>query len=180
MSIIKSLLVKAEKPQDQTCASKAQQIIDHMLADPTTGLNEAVEKASVDAMMYGSSMLHVKAGGIVNTAGPYITHIGNNTSATIRNITRNITAVQQSYPPIVRLRSTDLEEHPAFELTVEQLRAAWMLAYGTRWVSMEKPMDDDYLNVVAHRLLAFGEVETHNVIDQYTPMGRIKIQDASS
>jgi hypothetical protein len=45
---------------------------------------------------------------------------------------------------------------------------------------MEKPMDDDYLNVVAHRLLAFGEVETHNVIDQYTPMGRIKMQDASS
>jgi putative SOS response-associated peptidase YedK len=89
-------------------------------------------------------------------------------------------ATKQSYPPIVRLRSTDLEEHPAFELTVEQLRAAWMLAYGTRWVSMEKPMDDDYLNVVAHRLLAFGEVETHNVIDQYTPMGRIKIQDASS
>lgn len=179
MSIIKSLLVKAEKPQDQTCASKAQQIIDHMLADPTTGLNEAVEKASVDAMMYGSSMLNVSNNnGItaITNAGPYITHIGNNTSATIRNIT----AVQQSYPPIVRLRSTDLEEHPAFELTVEQLRAAWMLAYGTRWVSMEKPMDDDYLNVVAHRLLAFGEVETHNVIDQYTPMGRIKIQDASS
>ena len=89
-------------------------------------------------------------------------------------------ATNQSYPPIIRLRSTDLEEHPAFELTVEQLRAAWMLAYGTRWVSMEKPMDDDYLNVVAHRLLAFGEVETHNVIDQYTPMGRIKMQDASS
>lgn len=154
-----------------------------MLADPTTGLNEAVEKASVDAMMYGSLMLNVSNNnGItaITNAGPYITHIGNNTSATIRNITRNITAVQQSYPPIVRLRSTDLEEHPAFELTVEQLRAAWMLAYGTRWVSMEKPMDDDYLNVVTHRLLAFGEVETHNVIDQYTPMGRIKIQDASS
>lgn len=88
-------------------------------------------------------------------------------------------ATNQSYPPIVRLRITDLETHPAFELTVEQLRAAWILAYGTRWVSMEKPMDDDYLNVVAHRLLAFGEVETHNV-DWYTPMGRIKIQDASS
>jgi hypothetical protein len=85
-----------------------------------------------------------------------------------------------NYPPLVRLRITDLEEHPAFELTVEQLRAAWMLSYGTRWVSMDKPMNDDYLNVVAHRLMAFGELETHNVIDQNTPMGRIKMQDASS
>lgn len=167
MSIIKSLLVKAEKPQDQTCASKAQQIIDHMLADPTTGLSKAIDDSVADAMVYGSSMLHVKAGGIVNTAGPYITHIGNNTSATIRNLMPN-------YPPMVRLRITDLEEHPAFELTVEQLRAAWMLSYGTRWVSMDKPMNDDYLSVVAHRLMAFGELETHNVIDQNTPMGRIK------
>lgn len=144
-----------------------------MLADPTTGLSKAIDDSVTDSLVYGSSMLNVKAGGIVNTAGPYITHIGNTGIG-------SVTAVQQSYPPIVRLRSTDLEEHPAFELTVEQLRAAWILAYGTRWVSMEKPMDDDYLNVVAHRLLAFGEVETHNVIDQYTPMGRIKIQDASS
>lgn len=139
-----------------------------MLADPTTGLSKAIDDSVADAMVYGSSMLHVKAGGIVNTAGPYITHIGNNTSATIRNLMPN-------YPPMVRLRITDLEEHPAFELTVEQLRAAWMLSYGTRWVSMDKPMNDDYLNVVAHRLMAFGELETHNVIDQNTPMGRIKV-----
>ena len=165
MSITKSLLVKAEKPQDQTCASKAQQIIDHMLADPTTGLSRAIDDSVADAMVYGSSMLNVKAGGIVNTAGPYIVHTGK--SATIRNLMPN-------YPPMVRLRKTDLEEHPAFELTVEQLRAAWMLSYGTRWVSMDKPMNDDYLNVVAHRLMAFGELETHHVIDQNTPMGRIK------
>lgn len=139
-----------------------------MLADPTTGLSKAIDDSVADAMVYGSSMLHVKAGGIVNTAGPYITHIGNNTSATIRNLMPN-------YPPMVRLRITDLEEHPAFELTVEQLRAAWMLSYGTRWVSMDKPMNDDYLSVVAHRLMAFGELETHNVIDQNTPMGRIKV-----
>ena len=144
-----------------------------MLADQTTGLSKAIDDSVTDSLVYGSSMLHVKAGGIVNTAGPYITHIGNNTSATIRNLMPN-------YPPMVRLRITDLEEHPAFELTVEQLRAAWMLSYGTRWVSMDKPMNDDYLNVVAHRLMAFGELETHNVIDQNTPMGRIKMQDASS
>jgi hypothetical protein len=146
-----------------------------MLADPTTGLNKAVEQASVDAMMYGSSMVKISNGGTIS-AGPFITHIGNGTigkSATIRNLMPN-------YPPMVRLRITDLEKHPAFELTVEQLRAAWMLSYGTRWVSMDKPMNDDYLNVVAHRLMAFGELETHNVIDQNTPMGRIKIQDASS
>jgi hypothetical protein len=50
-----------------------------------------------------------------------------------------------------------------------------MLAYGTRWISMETPLEDDYLNVVAQRLVALGEVETHNVIDQYAPMARIKI-----
>lgn len=170
MSIIKSLLVKAEKPQDQTCASKAQQIIDHMLADQTTGLSKAIDDSVTDSLVYGSSMLHVKNNnGItaITNAGPYIVHTGNNTSATIRNLMPN-------YPPMVRLRITDLEEHPAFELTVEQLRAAWMLSYGTRWVSMDKPMNDDYLNVVAHRLMAFGELETHHVIDQNTPMGRIK------
>lgn len=68
-----------------------------------------------------------------------------------------------------------MDKHPAFELTVEQLRAAWMLAYGTRWISMETPLEDDYLNVVAQRLVALGEVETHNVIDQYAPMARIKV-----
>ena len=149
-----------------------------MLADPTTGLSKSIEEANTNALLYGNARIQVGTAtdGTI-TAGPYITHIGNSTSATANAIRRN---TLNAYPPIVRLRSTDLEEHPAFELTVEQLRAAWMLAYGTRWVSMEKPMDDDYLNVVAHRLLAFGEVETHNVIDQYTPMGRIKIQDASS
>ena len=68
-----------------------------------------------------------------------------------------------------------MDKHPAFELTVEQLRGAWMLAYGARWISMETPLEDDYLNVVAQRLVALGEVETHNVIDQYAPMARIKV-----
>jgi hypothetical protein len=141
-----------------------------MLADQTTGLSKAIDDSVTDSLVYGSSMLHVKNNnGItaITNAGPYIVHTGNNTSATIRNLMPN-------YPPMVRLRITDLEEHPAFELTVEQLRAAWMLSYGTRWVSMDKPMNDDYLNVVAHRLMAFGELETHHVIDQNTPMGRIK------
>ena len=143
-----------------------------MLADPTTGLSKAIDDSITDSLVYGSSMVKISNGG-TTTAGPYIVHTGNSTSATIRNLMPN-------YPPMVRLRITDLEEHPAFELTVEQLRAAWMLSYGTRWVSMDKPMNDDYLNVVAHRLMAFGELETHNVIDQNTPMGRIKTQDASS
>jgi len=163
MSIIKSLLVKAEKPQDQTCALKVQATIDHMLADPTTGLSESLEKASVDAMFYGSSIVKLSNGG--TGSGPMITAIG---KGTVNPVIKN------TYPPQVRLKMTDLEEHPAFELTVEQLRAAWILAYGTRWVSMEKPMEDDYMNVVAHRLMAFGEIETHNLVDQWTPMGRIK------
>jgi hypothetical protein len=170
MSTTKRLLVKAEKPQDQTCASSLQAVIDHMLADQTTGLSKAIDDSVADAMVYGSSMLNVSNNnGItaITNAGPYITHIGN--SATIRSISPSV------YPSRVRLKRTELETHPAFELTVEQLRAAWMLAYGTRWVSMEEPMNDDYLNVVTHRLIAFGELETHDVIDQYTPMGRIKI-----
>jgi hypothetical protein len=141
-----------------------------MLADQTTGLSKAIDDSVADAMVYGSSMLNVSNNnGItaITNAGPYITHIGN--SATIRSISPSV------YPSRVRLKRTELETHPAFELTVEQLRAAWMLAYGTRWVSMEEPMNDDYLNVVTHRLIAFGELETHDVIDQYTPMGRIKI-----
>jgi hypothetical protein len=139
-----------------------------MLADPTTGLSKAIDDSVTDSLVYGSSMLNVSNNnGItaITNAGPYIVHTGK--SATIRNLMPN-------YPPMVRLRKIDLEEHPAFELTVEQLRAAWIITYGTRWVSMEEPMNDDYLNVVTHRLISFGELETHNVIDQNTPMGRIK------
>ena len=141
-----------------------------MLADPTTGLNKAIEEANTNALLYGSSMLKVSnnsAGSATITAGPYITHIGNSATISPR--------LPQGYPRQVNLRSTDLDKHPAFELTVEQLRAAWMLAYGTRWISMETPLEDDYLNVVAQRLVALGEVETHNVIDQYAPMARIKV-----
>jgi len=167
MSIIKNLLAKAGKPQDQTCASSLQQTIDHMLADPTTGLNKAIEEANTSALLYGSSMIQIGPSKATITAGPYITHIGK--SATISR------TLPQGYPRQINLRSTDLDKHPAFELTVEQLRGAWMLAYGTRWVSMETPLEDDYLNVVAQRLVALGEVETHNVIDQYAPMARIKV-----
>ena len=171
MSITKRLLVKAEKPQDQTCASSLQAVIDHTLADQTTELNKlskAIEEANTNALLYGNAMIQVNTAtdGTI-TAGPFTTHIGN--SATIRSIKPSV------YPPRVRLKRIELETHPAFELTVEQLRAAWMLAYGTRWVSMEEPMNDDYLNVVTHRLISFGELETHDVTDQYTPMGRIKI-----
>jgi hypothetical protein len=140
-----------------------------MLADPTTGLSESLEKASVDAMFYGSSIVKLSNGG--TGSGPMLTAIGKGTVNPV---------IKQLYSPPVRLRKTDLEEHPAFELTVEQLRAAWIITYGTRWVSMEEPMNDDYLNVVTHRLISFGELETHQIIDQNTPMGRIKIQDASS
>ena len=171
MSTTKPLLVKAEKPQDQTFASSLQAVIDHTLADQTTELSKAIEEANTNALLYGNARIQVNTAtdGTI-TAGPFITHLGSNgTSANIRSITPSV------YPPRVRLKRTELETHPAFELTVEQLRAAWMLAYGTRWVSMEEPMNDDYLNVVAHRLISFGDLETHDVIDQYTPMGRIKI-----
>ena len=113
MSITKRLLVKAEKPQDQTCASSLQAVIDHTLADQTTELSKAIDDAVVDSVLYGSSML--KVGTSVNnrntiTAGPFITHLGSNgTSANIRSITPSV------YPLRVRLTSLAFIIHlPAF------------------------------------------------------------------
>jgi hypothetical protein len=156
MLTTKRLSVRAEKPQDQTCASKAQEIIGHILDDQTTGLSDAVDAAVYNSVLYGSSIIKM-----ANNQG---------------TITATIPTFQKAiYSPRVRLNRKELETHPAFELTVEQLRAAWMIAYGSRWISMEEPMNDDYLNVVTHRLISFGELEVHDVIDQYTPMGRIKL-----
>lgn len=162
MSITKRLSVKAEKPQDQTCASQAQALIDHILEEKTTGLSDAIDSAVYSSIITGTGM--VKLGG-------YTVSTGSNTDAT------QISASNPSYP---YLRPTDLkretlESHPAFELTVEQLRAAWMLAYGNRWVSMDEASSDDYMEKVSMRLRSLGELEVHNVIDQYAPMARIKV-----
>ena len=157
MSIIKNLLAKVGKPQNQTCASSLQQTTDPTLANQTIPLSNGGTGATLTQGLHGTYYFASSTIGKTITIGPHTTNS------------------LKGYPRQVNLRSTDLDKHPAFELTVEQLRAAWMLAYGTRWISMETPLEDDYLNVVAQRLVALGEVETHNVIDQYAPMARIKV-----
>ena len=157
MSIIKNLLAKAGKPQDQTCALNQPQTTDPTLVNPITLLSSDGTGATLTQGLHGTYHFASSTTGKTITIGPHTTNS------------------LKGYPRQVNLKSTDLGKHPAFELTVEQLRAAWMLSYGTRWISMETPLEDDYLNVVAQRLVALGEVETHNVVDQYAPMARIKV-----
>ena len=162
MSITKSLSVKAEKPQDQTCASQAQALIDHILDEKTTELSKAIDDSIVDSLAYGSAVIKmegasIKPGGIY----PYAT--------------TNTATLHRTMPRYVETKRATLETHPVYELTVEQLRAAWMLTHGTRWVSLGDSEPDDYMDNVALRLKALGELEVHNVTDQYAPMARIKV-----
>ena len=168
MSTTKSLSVKAEKPQDQTSASKAQALTEAILADQTTELSKAVDDAVMDSVLYGSSMLKVGATTSATSLvyKPAMTLSGNNI---------NTATISRMYPRMVDLNRTALETHPVFELTVEQLRAAWMLTYGSRWVCLDETTQDDYMEKVMMRLKALGELEVHNVVDQYAPMARIKL-----
>ena len=161
MSTTKRLLVKAEKPQDQTCASQAQALIDHILEEKTTGLSDAIDSAVYSSIMHGTGS--VKLDGYT---------IGlSNTTAT------QISASNPSYPYLrpTELKREMLDTHPAFELTTEQLRASWMLTYGNRWVDIQEARSDDYMSVVALRLKALGELEVHNTVDQYSAVGRLKV-----
>lgn len=155
MSTIKRLSVKAVKPQDQTSVSKAQALIEATLADQTTELSKAIDDSIVDSLVYGTGMLKI---------GGYTVSTSNTTGAKL-----------STYPRPIDLKREMLEVHPAFELTVEQLRAAWMLAYGNRWVSLDDATQDDYMEKVTLRLKALGELEVHNIVDQYAPMARIKL-----
>ena len=82
--------------------------------------------------------------------------------------------VNSVYPRMVSIKHAELDSHPIFQMTTEQLRAAWMLNYGSRWVSLGEIQDDDML-LITDRLRALGEMEIHNVVDQYSPMGRLKL-----
>ena len=167
MSTTKSLSVKAEKPQDQTCASQAQALIDHILDEKTTGLSKAIDDNIVDALVFGSAV--IKAEGQPITYTPAMTLNSNG------NLGIGTATLHRTMPRYVETKRATLETHPVYELTVEQLRAAWMLTHGTRWVSLGDSEPDDYMDNVALRLKALGELEVHNVTDQYAPMARIKI-----
>ena len=172
MSTTKRLSVKAEKPQDQTCASQAQKLIDHILDDQTTGLSDAIDSAVYSSIMFGSAA--VKASGQPVTYSPAMTldssgNLGIGTATTSAHIIN-----RSPYPRMVALKHAELDSHPVFQMTTEQLRAAWMLTYGSRWVSMGDIQDDDMV-LIMERLKALGEMEIHNVVDQFSPMGRLKL-----
>jgi hypothetical protein len=173
MSTTKRLSVKAEKPQDQTCASQAQKLIDHILDDQTTGLSDALDSAVYNSVLLGNAAIKMEGGPITTAVGGPFTISTNTSNAVLRASASN--PGWGSYPRPIDLKREMLETHPAFELTVEQLRAAWMLTYGNRWVSMDEASSDDYMEKVSMRLRSLGELEVHNVIDQYAPMARIKV-----
>ena len=169
MSITKRLSVKAAKPQDQTCASQAQALIDHILDEKTTALSDAIDSAVYNSIMLGNAAIKmeggpVSIGGFTATTTPYQ---GPAISAHLRS--------SHPYPRPTDLKREMLDTHPAFELTTEQLRASWMLTYGNRWVDIQEARSDDYMSVVALRLKALGELEVHNTVDQYSAVGRLKV-----
>lgn len=185
MSTTKRLSVKAEKPQDQTCASQAQALIDHILDEKTTELSKAIDDAVVDSLVYGSAVIKAEGQPVQYEYTPAMTldssgNLGIGTATrspfVITNSNNiNTATLHRTMPRYVETKRATLETHPVYELTVEQLRAAWMLTHGTRWVSLGDSEPDDYMDNVALRLKALGELEVHNVTDQYAPMARIKI-----
>ena len=166
MSITKRLSVKAAKPQDQTCASKVQELTEAILADQTTGLSDAVDAAVYNSIAFGNAT--VKMSGQPVTFNPVMTI---DSTGTLGVGTRTL---RTPYPRMVSIKHAELDSHPIFQMTAEQLRAAWMLSYGSRWVSLGDIQDDDML-LITDRLRALGEMEIHNVVDQYSPMGRLKL-----
>ena len=165
MSTTKRLSVKAVKPQDQTFASKMQAITEAILDEKTTGLSDAIDAAVYSSIITGNAMVKMEGGSVTTTPyhGPSIAHIRNGAS-------------NPSHPYIrpTDLKREMLDTHPAFELNTEQLRAAWMLTYGNRWVDIQEATSDDYMSIVALRLKALGELEVHNTVDQYSAVGRLK------
>jgi hypothetical protein len=167
MSTTKRLLVKAVKPQDQTSECKPLKLIEAILDEKTTELSDAIETSMVDAMVYGSAMLKMEGGSITTT--PY------HGPATIQHIRNGASNPSSPYIRPTDLKRETLDTHPAFELNTEQLRAAWMLTYGNRWVDIAAAQQDDYMSIVALRLKALGELEVHNTVDQYSAVGRLKV-----
>ena len=166
MSTTKRLSVKAAKPQDQTCASQAQTLIDHILEEKTTGLSDAVDAAVYNSIAFGNAT--VKMSGQPVTFNPVMSI---DSSGNLGIGTRTL---RTPYPRMVSIKHAELDSHPIFQMTAEQLRAAWMLTYGSRWVALGEINDDDMI-LIMERLKALGEMEIHNVVDQYSPMGRLKL-----
>ena len=155
MSITKRLSVKAAKPQDQTFALKVQELTEAILDEKTTGSSKAIDDAIVDSMVYGSTAMRIDANG----------NLG------IGSISSTNVYTSSIKPPLhIRIDRDLLENDPMFQLTREQLRAAWLVQYGRKWVKDSSIEDRDML-IAAHRLTAMGEMESHFV--DYEPHRRI-------
>lgn len=148
MSITKRLSVKVAKPQDQTSASKLQALTEAILADQTTALSKSIDDAVMNSLVYGSSMLRVDA--VPKQPGGYVWITdANNPSLTRVN------------PMTPRFTRELLETHPVFQLNREQLRAAWLVQFGHRWVNLNECESDTYL--MSERLQNFGEMEAYSL-----------------
>ena len=151
MSITKRHSVKAAKPQDQTLASKAQKLTEAILADQTTELSKAIDDAVMDSLVYGSSMLRVDA--VPKQPGGYVW-------ITDAKLTEN----EDMYnigPMTPRFTREMLETHHVFQLNRQQLRAAWLVQFGHRWVNLNECESDTYL--MSERLQNFGEMEAYSL-----------------
>ena len=148
MSTTKSHSAKVAKPQDQTSASKVQALTEAILADQTTGLSDAIDAAVYNTAMFGSAV--VKASGMP-IGGSY----------TVGALSNDVNPVYRTPRPLPQITLEVLETHPVFQLTREQLRAAWLLQHGRRWVEDHSLLDDDDRFMI-ERLLAMGEMERYH------------------
>ena len=101
----------------------------------------------------------------------HITNAGKVTPTMMLNRTGQLSAA--SYTPI---------DHEVFDLTVEELRAVWIVRFGTGWVRTDEelPISENpvYFELVFQRLSQFAELEYHMKLDHtnhvYERVYRIK------
>jgi len=127
--------------------SKAQALTEAILADQTTALSSAIDSVVMDSVVYGTggkNVMTITASGAIG--------IGSN----------NVNPLYKQPRPLPELTLETLETHPIYQLTREQMRAAWLLQHGHRWVEIHTlATDDDAL--LLHRMEKLGMVELQRV-----------------
>lgn len=154
MSITKRLSVKAAKPQDQTCASKVQELTEAILADQTTGLSKAIDDAIVDSLVYGSSMLRVDA--VPKQPGGYVWKY----KASERYSLHGYSEIRMEGVPVDN-------KHFSTHMSTEQLRAAWLLEYGDRLVPLHRLAENEDMYIIGRQLYARGQLNEEKQFDTY-------------
>ena len=158
MSTTKHPLVKAEKPQDQTSASKVQALIDHSLEDQTTGLSDAMQEAMTNSLFYGNSM--IKVGPAIN--GTNTIHTTATTASISNNLRRTILSTGQE----VQTNMIEIKEHEAFNAPVATLLNLWLTRFGNEWIDLEDIESDEFFAIAYKRLKQMGELEQHYLTDR--------------